>query len=310
MISDIHGNLSALNAVLNDARDSGAEKFIFLGDYSLGLFEPNETLDALREIKDAVFISGNEDRVLVDDSSIHVDIPSTGQFHAKYWYRDYLTPDNIFFLKSLEKTIVLRQERVPPVFIFHEPEIFFNGTAVSMINPHFYALGRDSGKFNSYTFPDFYSTFLSSDHKLTEILPMLEDGVYAFGHTHIQWHTRLGGKLLINAGSAGLPLDFCRKAAYTLLSFTDGEWIAQPRRVFYDVELTLDRFKSSYCMRSVPVWCGIIHMELETAREQATPFLQFTEAFARQAGDLSRPFSKKVWEASYKSWVNSQEDIK
>lgn len=48
LISDIHGNLPALKAVINDARENKVDHFIFLGDYCIGLGYPNEVVDCIR----------------------------------------------------------------------------------------------------------------------------------------------------------------------------------------------------------------------------------------------------------------------
>ena len=64
LLYDIHGNLAALDAVLEDCP---AERFLLGGDYALGGPWPADTMDRLDEL-DAEWIRGNTDRWLVDDS--------------------------------------------------------------------------------------------------------------------------------------------------------------------------------------------------------------------------------------------------
>ena len=64
LLYDIHGNLAALDAVLEDCP---AERFLLGGDYALGGPWPADTIDRLDEL-DAEWIRGNTDRWLVDDS--------------------------------------------------------------------------------------------------------------------------------------------------------------------------------------------------------------------------------------------------
>jgi diadenosine tetraphosphatase ApaH/serine/threonine PP2A family protein phosphatase len=64
LLYDVHGNLAALDAVLEDCP---AERFLLGGDYALGGPWPAETIDRLDEL-DAEWIRGNTDRWLVDDS--------------------------------------------------------------------------------------------------------------------------------------------------------------------------------------------------------------------------------------------------
>jgi diadenosine tetraphosphatase ApaH/serine/threonine PP2A family protein phosphatase len=64
LLYDIHGNLAALDAVLEDCP---AERFLLGGDYALGGPWPADTIDRLDEL-DAEWIRGNTDRWLLDDS--------------------------------------------------------------------------------------------------------------------------------------------------------------------------------------------------------------------------------------------------
>src|SRR3954470_24047814 len=59
LLYDVHGNLGALRAVLDDA---GADRFLLGGDYALFGPEPAETVAALRELDNATWIRGNGER--------------------------------------------------------------------------------------------------------------------------------------------------------------------------------------------------------------------------------------------------------
>src|SRR6187200_2877763 len=64
LLYDVHGNLPALEAVLEDAGD--AEEFLLGGDYATAGAWPRETVERLRELDNATWIRGNADRWLVD----------------------------------------------------------------------------------------------------------------------------------------------------------------------------------------------------------------------------------------------------
>jgi putative phosphoesterase len=66
LLYDVHGNLPALEAVLEDA--AGADRFVLGGDYASFGAWPVETVERLRELDDATWIRGNVDRWLVDRS--------------------------------------------------------------------------------------------------------------------------------------------------------------------------------------------------------------------------------------------------
>src|SRR5919201_5559925 len=61
LLYDVHGNLAALEAVLEDAAGAGAERFVLGGDYTLFGAWPRETVERLRQL-DAEWIRGNGER--------------------------------------------------------------------------------------------------------------------------------------------------------------------------------------------------------------------------------------------------------
>ena len=66
IISDIHGNLPALKAVLEDAKNQNITHYLFAGDYCLSGPWPNECTQMIRAIPDKYVIRGNEEKYLED----------------------------------------------------------------------------------------------------------------------------------------------------------------------------------------------------------------------------------------------------
>ncbi len=302
LISDLHANLTALKAVVHDAKAEGATHFLFLGDYCLGP-KPNETLDFIRNLDQARFVSGNEDDFIVALQKKDPASMTDGQFSACYWCYEQLTNENISFLSSIPNKLKIQENGLPPIFLFHKPEDLFNNTAATQLNPRIFAKEIDQNTFTTESFPAYAKNLVTNDSAIEKALLDLQDGVYAFGHKHIQWNVQLGGKHLVNAGSAGLPLDFLTTAAYTLLIPDHGRWSIKQKRVDYGLSKAIGELQLSAYRQQVPVWSGVIQKELETAREHALLFLEFTESYAGLIGDTMRPYSHKVWSASFAEWI-------
>lgn len=64
VISDIHGNLPALDAVLEDAEKSGVDSYIFAGDYCISNPYPDECISRVRAIANKYVVRGNEEKYL------------------------------------------------------------------------------------------------------------------------------------------------------------------------------------------------------------------------------------------------------
>lgn len=217
LIADIHGNLSALEAVLQDAKKENVDYYIFLGDYCIGLTYPNEILDRIRSIERSFVVSGNEDEALVHISSMKSEEWPKGQYEAVPWVYNSLTEINRQFLSELPQEMKLKGADGSSIFIFHKPQKYFSNTSPSSINPQFFADGIDEKMFNCDIFFAYSNALLNGDEKLHLIISELENGVYIFGHTHIPLYWKYNGKILLNPGSCGLPLDFKTSASYAIL---------------------------------------------------------------------------------------------
>jgi diadenosine tetraphosphatase ApaH/serine/threonine PP2A family protein phosphatase len=193
---DIHGNLPALEAVLQDAREQGAGHFLLGGDYAaLGAW-PAETVARLHELQDATWIRGNWERWQADPSAI----PSFAPQGAGEATAAALGAAMVAELAALSDVTEL------------------DGTLFCHASP-----GSDVAGL----YPDPQPTD-------EELLAGVVHARVVVGHTHLQFRrTTEGGIDLINPGSVGLPFDGDTRAAYALLH-PDGA--VDLRRVTYDVE--------------------------------------------------------------------------
>jgi diadenosine tetraphosphatase ApaH/serine/threonine PP2A family protein phosphatase len=195
LLYDVHGNLPALEAALADARSAGAERFVLGGDYALFGARPRETAARLREL-DGVAIRGNTDRWL-RDSSDAPDSPLVERSLA--WCREALGDELCDELAAMPVTAPL------------------NGALVCHASPR----------------SDMLTFAPAPSDADTELLRDDDPAVVVFGHSHLQFERELGGRLLVNPGSVGLPFDGDRRAAYALWH---GGRRFELRRVEYDVD--------------------------------------------------------------------------
>ena len=84
IISDMHGNLDALSAILKDCDNFNIDKHIFVGDYCGYLPYPNEVIETICSIKNAIVIRGNEEDYLIECAKQDQSTWTDGQFQAIY----------------------------------------------------------------------------------------------------------------------------------------------------------------------------------------------------------------------------------
>ncbi len=208
--SDVHANLPALEAVLEDIGRHDVDLTICGGDLvGYGAF-PNEVVDliALRFIPT---VMGNfDDGAASGRPSCGCDYPDDRSLEigeaALAWTTDRLTGVNRSFLRDLPK------------------ELRFGRAGKSLVLVH-----GSPARLNEYVTQDV------SEQRAGELLNLACSDVLALGHTHLPYHRRIQGAHLVNLGSAGWPKDGDSRAAYALVELGE-EVRVEFRRVDYDLE--------------------------------------------------------------------------
>lgn len=220
IISDIHGNQIALNAVIDDlAQQSPVDQIVVAGDLCLNGPCPRQILDTLQGRRCPV-IQGNVDIDVITQAP-------KGQKKRSIiaWTREQIGQAGIEYLATL-----------PTSHLVTNPD----GTDLLVV--HANPLDQEQA-----IFPDAPDSML--EHLLGALPATI--GALAFGHLHITYTQRWQHLLLVDVGSCGLPRDEDIRAAYAILTWRDGSWQAEHRRVPYDIEAVIDQLRT----------CGMPHVE-------------------------------------------------
>ena len=304
IISDIHGNLSAFTAVLKDAERFGAEQYIFVGDYCSYFPYPNEVINKMKSLTNSYIIRGNEEEYLSLYSKQNPSTWTDGQFQAHYWCYRTINIMNHEYLAALPKKISFKDCDIRITVTHSSADIYgdidhkeFSSLKVAEKYEKDSSYSREKllREIRGYLRKDEFATVLQS----------LPDDVYIFGHTHVQWNSRIGNKVFINPGSCGLALDGLSGAPYTLMDISNEEVTIIERRVRYNVDKLIIEFQNSSLFEAAPVWCTVILKEMEAGFERVLPFLQFVEEYANKINDPIRPYSVKTWTDAYSAWQNN-----
>lgn len=223
LLSDIHANLEALDAVLADIDKRGdADAIYHLGDLVGYSSHPNEVIDRLRE-RHIPGVAGNYDSTVATDYQ-HCGCKSESArqeelAHLSYAYtRATVTPDNKRRLAALPFSLDLRP---------HGGHA--NGPRLVLVH-------------GTTTLNTLYWTEDRSDEfclKMAAGVGLKAGDVIAFGHTHKPWHREVGGIHFVNTGSVGRPKDHDPRAGYVRVAFDHSHVTIEHVRVEYDVESTI-----------------------------------------------------------------------
>ncbi|MFP3853701.1 MAG: metallophosphoesterase family protein [Anaerolineales bacterium] len=226
IISDIHANLTALEAVLADAQDHDYEAVWCLGDLVGYGPDPNECVERVRELPDLVCLIGNHDQAAL--GKIPLERFNQDARSAASWTQRELTEANETYLRSLPSRVDLDQ---------------FTLAHGSPRQPVWeYILDPQTAEANFEAFETHYC-LVGHSH-----LPLVFHKDGGDGRTDMRsapWDHPLDLKprMILNPGSVGQPRDMDPRAAYALLDTEALTW--QAYRVRYDVEQVQRRMKKA-----------------------------------------------------------------
>lgn len=229
LISDIHANLPALEAVLADIQTRDLETTYHVGDLVGYAPWPNEVVAMLAERR-VSGVSGNYDSTVGTDykhcGCRYEDSRQEALSHLSFqWTREAATPETKTLLSALPFRLDLHplggHAAGPRIVLVH-------GTPT--LNTVYWTADRSD---------DFCL-------KMAALAGMKSGDLIAVGHTHIAWHRVVDGMHFVNTGSVGRPKDGDPRAGYSILSIAnDGSIAVEHVRVAYDVAKTAEAIRAS-----------------------------------------------------------------
>jgi putative phosphoesterase len=212
---DIHGNLPALNAVLEELEGVQPDLIVVGGDIISGPM-PRQTLERLSQLGDRVCsIRGNGEREVV---AAYDGLPFVARMPEEVrevtrWTAQQLERSQRDFLAQLPEQITLHVEGLGDILFCHatprsDEEIF---------------------------------TPITPQERLNAIFTGIEQQIVVCGHTHMQFERRVGSVCILNAGSVGMPYADRPGAYWLLLGPEESEF----RTTAYDVETAAQQVRES-----------------------------------------------------------------
>lgn len=219
LISDVHANLPALEAVLSDIAAQGVDATYHIGDLVGYAPWPNEVVAALAE-RQIAGVAGNYDSTVASDykhcGCRYEDAQQEALSHRSYeWTREHASTPTKRVLGALPFRIDLRP---------------FGGHAAG---PTITLVHGNNVLNTVYVTEDRSDEFLT---KMGQGVGARAGDVVAFGHTHKPWHRIVDGVHFVNTGSVGRPKDGDWRAGYVVLTVDRSGVTVDIVRVEYDVE--------------------------------------------------------------------------
>jgi len=231
VLADIHGNLPAAEAVLDDIRRQSPDFVVAAGDLALRGPHPAETMDLLVSSCHALLM-GNTDAYLAD---MYLNGAYQEREHWKTelldWTRAQLGAERLLRLATLPFSVRYSPRRGQDLFVCHaNPRNLEESLEPTLDEP-----------------------------TIRRYLAHLDAAAVAFGHLHFPYRRRVGRMVIADVASAGIPRDGDLRPAWGLFTWTPRGWRVQIRRVRYQVRRTTQALVE----RKVPGAPLLVHKMLE-----------------------------------------------
>ena len=214
VISDVHGNVNALQCVLAGLPE--VDLLVANGDLLAYGPRPVETLELLDGLPNVIYVSGNNDRNLVERrwESPPADGWESEAFANLRWTAEQIGPDGL---------------RTVAGWPFRQHLDLAGGALVVHASP----LADNIGMFP-----------WTHDGELAHIVRDVPEPLVLCGHTHLLMDRRVTGHRILSDGSAGFPFDHDLRPSCLILDDAGGDLRVEARRFPYDVEAAVRDLES------------------------------------------------------------------
>lgn len=263
IIADIHGNIHALEAVLQDIENQNVDQVIVNGD--LVNRGPNN-LAVMEKLwgKGYIFTLGNHDDLVQMWIARDPQIP-VSWFSDPFWQGTAIVADELQAadwleaLHSLKMTCEVKLPGAPALLISHgSPRHYREGYAI-------------------YT----------QERVLSEIIDEYAADIFIGSHAHRPFDHTFRGRRFLNSGSVGAPFNHDPRAQYLLMTFHDNKWQADFRCVVYDREAAILAFEETGYLEKGKLSAHIFRDELIYSRPLLDPFWRWAEKYGKPCNWVS-----------------------
>lgn len=230
IFSDVHGNLTAMEAVLADIEKQDVDFIYFAGDLCLFGAHPDATITLLREYQNIMPVYGNTDEWLWQLPQVQADMNEKQQAHIQYlkdsvtWAKSRMSEDDLTWLQSLPFA-----HRLSPSTQTKDNLLIVHANPQDVNAPIFPTVQEQERRVGVVRNEQ-------SDEAIRPLLKNTNVGIIAFGHVHFPNVRQVDEVTLANISATSLPQDGDTRARYGLLTWnrTHG-WQIERHHVVYDI---------------------------------------------------------------------------
>jgi putative phosphoesterase len=209
ILSDIHGNMIALNAVIADMSSRSIDKIAVLGDIITDFpDDTNNIIDIIKDIGDYIII-GNREYYLLNKykESESIQLQTMKETYA------ILSDKNKKYIETLPEQIALK---------------YNDAISIRCVHGSPFLIGE--------------LLYSNNIELIKKCLNSINERILLYGHTHFQWYDNIKGKYIINPGSVGINYDGKSTAQYTIIENSLKDINIEQYSIKYDINEVKNRY--------------------------------------------------------------------
>lgn len=292
VLADIHANLPALSSVLDDIYKQGVDGIILAGDLVTGGPAPQQVLDLVQENVDWAIL-GNADKRLLDlaNQEVPTEWRTMEQWAALQWTHEQLSFEDYDILGSFPESLVIDVEKDAHIRIVHGSTRSLEEHIFPVGDTELLALFEQAGLLHSQK--------INAD----QVMRLFAESLLVCGHSHIPWQYEESGRLVLNPGSVGAPVDGDVRAHYMILQKNARGWQPTLHLIDYDMDWQRKLYRESGFLYEGGAMAWIFLQSTETGCNVLGDFIQFLRSTARLAGWMDdRCYPDNIWGQAVESY--------
>jgi putative phosphoesterase len=275
LLADIHGNLPALEAILEQLEEVSPDGILVAGDWIAGPWG-KEVLETLEDHIDTSVL-GNTDIRLLDfvDGRTPDSWSTLKQFALARWDASHLDAHHLDLLRGMPEQRVIQPDGTAPIRIVHGSlESPFKGLSVER-----------------------------KPERVEQTFRQLHETVLVCGHTHRPMAIEKDGKLIVNPGAVSGPLNGDIRAQYALLEWHKDHWQALLKTVEYDKRELIKGFENSHLLEEGGALARTFLYTDLTGADITLLFFEHIENISTVHGiDLDSFVPDEIWEEAERTF--------
>ncbi len=272
VLSDIHGNNIALDAVLEKVPKNRYDKILVLGDNVGDGPCPDKVIKRLTDL-DAIMIAGNREELATQHFN---GFPETQK--ALQWK---FMRDSVGFLDLRQRDFIAK--------LNNQHTVKDGDISIKMVHGSPFSVRE--------------LLYLSQPKRLDECLDFISENILLCGHNHFQFaYVGPDDKLVINPGSVGLSQKGeAFRADYAILNIHRNQYSFELNHTYYDGE----KIKQEYIDRALwdsTIWGQLAYREMSEGKTYIVSFARFVYTLAKSKNATTHPLEDSIWLEASEKW--------